>query len=744
MNSKHYSFFKQKSLRRDISMPASILLLFFIIFYLLYTDVKNNTIREFNNEKLILAKTASQGISSLLDNYQSVMLFIAKHNEIIDFSEDGKVTMKDFFETNKSIIKALTRVDSMGVIMHTFPYNESVIGRDISNQEHVKQVISTHKPVISDVFMSVQGYYAIGLHVPIFKNNNYVGSLALLIPVDNIGKLFLDSIKSSKNGHAWLITENYTEIYCPIPEHQGKSILETTNHDIRTIEMLEKIKTEINGTGRSSHQNSVNNNIDCDDMHVVFHRAPHGNTYWTILISYQEREVYLALSKFRNRLILILALLFIAFTYYFYSLVKVQNILKEESKRKKAEKLLMESNERFNSFMENTPIYAYIKDHTLNHIYQNRKIESLITNKDWEVISSKNIFNKKTAEMIENADRQILSGERKNIELVFSMLINGKTTWLKDFKFRINVSENKYAVGGAVFDITENKNYENELEKHQFHLEKLVQKRTKDLETANKELKTLYKELKVQKEEVELTLHALKETQGRLIQSEKMASLGVLTAGVSHEINNPLQYLSGIYYGFVNYFKKYGSNDEKTTKLLLSSTKISIERISSIVNGLNQMSRNNSNINENCDIHSIINNCLTVLHNKYKYNIEIEKKYYSNSIILKGNVGQLHQVFINILTNAIQAIKNTGQISIATYLKAESAIIEISDTGYGIDKENLAKIIDPFFTTKDPGKGTGLGLSICYSILNDHRGSIKFESEVNIGTKSIITLPLKI
>ncbi len=742
MNSKYYNPFKQKSFIRYTAIPA-ILLLFFFIFYLLYTNIKENTIREFNNEQLILAKTASQGISSLLDNYISVMSFIAKYNEIIDFSEDGKTIMKDFYETHNDVIKAITRVDSVGIIMHTFPYNQSVIGKDISSQEHIQQVIAKQEIIISDVFMSVQGYYAIAIHAPIFNGNNYVGSLAILIPIDELGKLFLDNIKSSKKGHAWLITENATEIYCPITPHKGKSIIETTDNDIRTFEMLDKIKAESCGTGKISHQVSAKYDKNHDDMYVVFQRAPHGNTYWTILISYQESEVYLALSKFRDRLIFILSLLFIAVTYYIYSLAKVRDILKEESKRKKAEKLLRESNERFNSFMENTPIYSYIKDHTLNHIYQNRKVESLVTQKGLKAISSKNIFNKETAEMIENADRQILSGEKTNIELVFSTQINGKTTWLKDFKFRINISESKYAVGGAVFDITEIKNYENELKEHKFHLEKLVQKRTKDLEAANKELESLYKELKEQKEEVDSTLHALKEAQSRLIQSEKMVSLGVLTAGVSHEINNPLQYLSGIHYGFANYFKKYGSQEEQTTNLLLSSTETSIKRISSIVNGLNQLNRDNRNFDEDCDIHSIINNCLTVLHNQYKYTIEIEEKYYSDTIILKGNVGQLHQVFINILTNAVQAIENKGKISITTSIKAKNAIIEIYDTGHGINEENLAKIIDPFFTTKEPGKGTGLGLSISYSILKDHKGRIEFESEVNKGTKAIITLPLK-
>jgi PAS domain S-box-containing protein len=736
MNFSIRNLFKDKSFRRYIPIPL-ILVLFSVIFYLLYINIKNKTIREFNNEQFILAKTAAQGISSLLKNYQAGMSFIVKHDEIIEFSEDGKKTMKDFFETHKSAIQAITRVDSAGVILHTYPNKKSVIGMDISNQAHVKKVIATHRPVISDVFMSVQGYYAIALHVPIFNKEDYVGSLALLIPVDDLGELFLDNIQTSKKGHTWLITENGTEIYCPIEGHQGKSLRETTNNDKNTLKLLEKIKKQNSGTGKSIHQDSITSERNRENMFVVFHRAQHSDTYWAVLISYRGSEVYQALAKFRNRLIIILSLLFIAVTFYFYSLVKVQNIIREESKRRKAEKLLRESNERFNSFMENTPIYAYIKDRSLNHIYKNRKVESLLGQKDLQAVSSKDIFKKETAEMIEQADKQILSGEKSNVELVFSTQIDGKTVWLKDFKFKINISGKKLAVGGAVFDITETKNYEIELEKHKFHLEQLVQQRTKDLEALNNELK-------LQKEEVESTLQALKEAQARMVQAEKMASLGILTAGVSHEINNPLQYLSGIYYGFSSYFETYGSQDEETTNLLLSGTETSIKRISSIVEGLNHFSRDNSNFNEDCDIHSIIDNCLTVVHSRYKYTIEIEKNYASEPIIVKGNVGKLHQVFINVLINAIQAIENEGKIKIATYLKEQNAVIEITDTGQGISKENLSKITDPFFTTKNPGKGTGLGLTISYSIINDHNGRMEFESELNKGTKTRIVLPLKI
>ncbi|NVK51599.1 MAG: GHKL domain-containing protein [Flavobacteriaceae bacterium] len=731
MSVKRITFFKRLSFPKYLQIP-SIFLLFLFIFYLFYENVKNNTINKFNAEQLVLAKTASQGITSFLNNYVSFVSFVAKQDEIIHFSEKGKKMMKDYFDTHKDIVDGITRVDATGTIMHTYPYKETLIGKDISNQQHVQQVIATKKPVMSDVFMSVQGYYAIALHIPIFNEKEYAGSLALLIPMDKLGKLFLDNIKPNKSGYAWLITENNIEIYCPIKEHIGKSFSRATENE-NNSSLLQKIKKENSGFIKNVYHSGSDKNTE--NQFVVYYKSPHGNTYWTTLISYNEKEVYFELSKFRKRLTFIFSLLFLAVIYYFYSLAKAKTILKAEKERKKAEILLKESNERFNSFMNNTPVYAYIKDTNLKIIYENKKT-GLLSNSKKKSEPLKEIFGEQTAKMLTDADNAIIAGKKENIALVFSFDSDEKTKWFKEFKFRIKFSKNKYAVGGAVFDITEMKNYETELEHHKKYLEVLVSNRTK-------ELKALYEESKEQKEEIELTLKKLKETQSRLIQSEKMASLGVLIAGISHEINNPLQYLSGVFYGLEQYFEKYGTEDKETTDLLLSSTKVSIDRISAIVKGLNHFSRDNDRFDEDCDIHSIIENSLSVLHNKYKYNITIEKKYYKEAIVTKGNVGKLHQVFINILTNSIQAIENTGTITINTTVNTENVIVEITDTGKGIHKEYLTKIMDPFFTTKEPGEGTGLGLSICYSIIKDHQGKIEFESELNKGTKTKIILPLK-
>jgi signal transduction histidine kinase len=271
-------------------------------------------------------------------------------------------------------------------------------------------------------------------------------------------------------------------------------------------------------------------------------------------------------------------------------------------------------------------------------------------------------------------------------------------------------------------------------------LEIKVRERTNDLENVNTKLEERQKEILQQSEELKATLNQLHQTQNQLIQSEKMASLGILSAGVAHEINNPLNYIMGAYEGLDDYFNETGSDDSKIP-ILLNGIKTGIDRVSAIVNGLNQFSRNNETLSEKCDIHSIINNCLVMLNNQLSERITVTKSYFSEEIRIEGNVGKLHQVFINIFSNSIQAIDKKGSIIISTNKIGENCIIEVSDSGCGINPENLPKVTDPFFTTKDPGKGTGLGLSITYNIIRDHKGAIEFHSELNKGTTVKITLP---
>jgi signal transduction histidine kinase/streptogramin lyase len=269
-----------------------------------------------------------------------------------------------------------------------------------------------------------------------------------------------------------------------------------------------------------------------------------------------------------------------------------------------------------------------------------------------------------------------------------------------------------------------------------------VLKQKEELELTNQKLTFSNEELQVQREELQMAIQTLKDAQFKLVQSEKMASLGVLLAGVAHEINNPLNFILGGYNGLYNIFKEKEISGGKT-EIFLDAIKTGVDRATGIINGLNNFSRNNEGLQEECDIHSILDSCLAIISYQLKHKIELIRDFTTESVLVNGNVGKLHQVFINVLTNAVHAIENEGVISIVTRRGQDMIIIEITDNGCGISETDLPKITDPFFTTKDPGKGTGLGLSIVYSIIQEHKGNLHIRSEVSKGTTILIELPAK-
>ncbi len=326
-----------------------------------------------------------------------------------------------------------------------------------------------------------------------------------------------------------------------------------------------------------------------------------------------------------------------------------------------------------------------------------------------------------------------------SLALVFSMIVH-------HFVYSIN----HIALENAKKEIQSRKKIAFELQYHKDNLELMVIEQTEELQAINEELQSNNEELFEKNDtinnkniELQTALDHLKETQSHLLQADKMASLGTLTSGVAHEINNPLNYLMGSLVGLTNYFESHGSEDNEKTKIFLSSINTGIERISSIVQGLNQFSRNNESMDEDCDIHAIMDNCFVMLQSKTQYKVEVIKNYAGINIFTKGNVGKLHQVFLNIFTNSIHAIPKNGHIIAKTRIEHENIVIKIIDDGTGIEKEYLNQITNPFFTTKSPGQGTGLGLSLTYTIIKEHKGKIEFESKINEGTKVIITLPLK-
>lgn len=286
-------------------------------------------------------------------------------------------------------------------------------------------------------------------------------------------------------------------------------------------------------------------------------------------------------------------------------------------------------------------------------------------------------------------------------------------------------------------------------------LEAQVQDRTKELKNAYAELQN---------------------TQAMMLHSEKMKSLGELVAGIMHEINNPINFIYGNMIHLNNYsqdliniideYTKFDSSLKQEEKTdvdnlkqeidyefiksdlpdLIKSCKEGADRAKNIIQDLKSFSRMEEVAITDVDLNHEIDMTLNILHNKLKNKAEVHKEFMENMPKIEAYGGQLNQVFMNILDNAVGAIQDKGDIWIRINEdnKKEHLIIEIEDNGVGMDEETARKIFNPFFTTKPVGKGTGLGLSITYKIIKNHQGDIKVESQPNMGTKFIITLPIKL
>ena len=226
----------------------------------------------------------------------------------------------------------------------------------------------------------------------------------------------------------------------------------------------------------------------------------------------------------------------------------------------------------------------------------------------------------------------------------------------------------------------------------------------------------------------------IESSQKQLIQSEKLASLGQLAAGVAHEINNPLANIS------LNAQMLLEDSEDEKIRRRLSKIENNVDRATRIVKNLLEFSRTPEFHPSYTDINALITKTLDILKHETK-KVEVVEKFDKELPEVPVDPTQLQQVFINIITNACQAMPKEGTLTLRTGQTGDIMEIEISDTGNGISPENLTKVFEPFFTTRKVGSGTGLGLSISYRIVEKHGGHIDVKSEVGKGTTFTIKLP---
>jgi len=220
--------------------------------------------------------------------------------------------------------------------------------------------------------------------------------------------------------------------------------------------------------------------------------------------------------------------------------------------------------------------------------------------------------------------------------------------------------------------------------------------------------------------------------------SDKMASLGLLAAGVAHEVNTPLTGISSYTQMLID-----GTEPDDPRTRLLEKIERQTFRAAKIVNGLLNLARPSQTDVAPIDLHVVIADVLSLLEHQLRAaSIQIRKELAPEPQRVLGIENKLQQVFLNLFLNARDAMPKGGWLSVATHNSGGHVVVEVSDTGTGIPVEQLARIYDPFFTTKPIGKGTGLGLSITYGIVKEHHGAITCESTPGQGTRFVLSFPL--
>ncbi len=316
-----------------------------------------------------------------------------------------------------------------------------------------------------------------------------------------------------------------------------------------------------------------------------------------------------------------------------------------------------------------------------------------------------------------------------------------------------------------------------DLQNRNDEVRQLVEIRTRELASANQRLEHTAEELSWEKEEQQKLIDKLQETQTQLLQSEKMASIGQLAAGVAHEINNPVGYVNSNLGSLRQYIKELfqllDAYENVCTKMehcpdvadrakpllalkqeldlaymkedlvdLVGESQEGLDRVKKIVQDLKEFSHVDESEWQQVDIHQGIDSTLNIVNNELKYKADIVKEY-ADLPLVECMPSQINQVLMNLFVNAGHAMEERGTVTIRTGSQEEWVWIEISDTGKGIEPAVMKRIFEPFYTTKAIGEGTGLGLSVSFGIIEKHGGRIEVESEVDKGTQFRIWLPVQ-
>jgi diguanylate cyclase (GGDEF)-like protein/PAS domain S-box-containing protein len=316
-----------------------------------YSEVKREAVQSLNAQQTTLARQASQGIQDFFAHHRKALETLGHNPHIVSLDPEGKAFLRVFLSENSGEVLALTRMDAQGRILFSTP-DQTVTGRDVSGQAHVRRLLSEHKPVVSDVFLSVQGYPTVALHVPVFQGQSFQGSLAMLIAFDTISRRYLEGIRVAESGYAFVFSEKGVVLFSPVTEFVGHSVAEVSKGYPQLAAMAERMLRGESGEASFSFGHIRNQPVAPQLKHAVFLPIRLENTFWSICVATPEFEVLASLKRFRDILLPLGAAILAIAAFSLYLIFRHFLLQREIARRHETETALRQSENKYRSVIE--------------------------------------------------------------------------------------------------------------------------------------------------------------------------------------------------------------------------------------------------------------------------------------------------------------------------------------------------------------------------------------------------------
>ncbi|TAN44697.1 MAG: sensor histidine kinase [Nitrospirae bacterium] len=641
---------------------------------------------QFNKEQLLLSRSIANNIRSYLQFMKEEALEVAH-----EFAEKPYTSRAIFEEItqeemkHKGVLKTVTGlIDSEGRVV-VINGNRELIGQVLP------EIVSTGKALPNKNVSMISAPESVTIVAPVYRQNRLCNIIFISFAVTDIANHFLENVRAESSGYAWMINRNGDLLYHPThPEMIGRNLYKADASCFKCHLSFDFEKKMLEGKSGNYGRYIAPHG---EDKILAFADVDREGLSWLVVMSSPYSDITRVTGQSMKLYSYLIISIFVATTVVSAILIVMNKKRIQAIELEKRQREL----EHYTQDLENK-----VAERTAELKGEKEKLDTIVS-----TIGGGLVLMDKDGKVqwTNNAVRDMAGIDITGMnceDVCKDCHISG--TYIKD-GIETMVMSNLFGKNNVFFQVTTAPIKSDDGAVHGYI--RLVQDITE-----------------------------IKKMEEQIIHSEKLASIGRLAAGIAHEIGNPMTSI----FSFVQILRE--SEEDKFKKDSLDTIYFHVNRVSEILKQLSGFSKMPAGEPKECHINEVIETSLNLIqYDKKAKNVTIKKDLADNIPVLTLDGNQLSQVFVNLILNAFDAIMDDGSLEVRSYVSNGNVVIAFRDTGVGISKSDLARIFDPFHTTKE--KGTGLGLAVSYNIIKKMNGTLTVESEQGKGATFLITLPLK-